>query len=357
MRVAVVGASGNVGTALLRRFAGDGTVTSVVGIARRPPPATALSTGDLPAPYDVASWVGCDIAFPGPDEPVVERLATALAGADAVVHLAWAMHPSHDHVAMHRTNVIGARRVAEAALLAGVPHLVVASSVGTYSPAPDNVPRNERWPIEGVRSSGYSLDKVTVERGLDEIEHLHPRLVVARVRSALVFQRAAGRQVTRNFLGRLVPTRRLARELPTLPWPRGLRLQAVHADDLASAYREIVVRRQRGPFNIAADDVLHAADVAGLVSGGRYREVAPELARAVVAAAWHARIVPVSPGWVDLAGAVPVLDTGRAAHLLGWHPVHSSLESLAEVLAGIAEGAGNASPPLRPRRGVLPRYG
>ena len=40
MRVVVVGASGNVGTALLRRFVGDGTVTSVVGVARRVPRGT-----------------------------------------------------------------------------------------------------------------------------------------------------------------------------------------------------------------------------------------------------------------------------------------------------------------------------
>ena len=37
MRVVVVGASGNVGTAVLRRFAADPTVTSVVAVARRAP--------------------------------------------------------------------------------------------------------------------------------------------------------------------------------------------------------------------------------------------------------------------------------------------------------------------------------
>jgi nucleoside-diphosphate-sugar epimerase len=37
MRVVVTGASGNVGTSLLRALAGDGAVTSVLGLARRPP--------------------------------------------------------------------------------------------------------------------------------------------------------------------------------------------------------------------------------------------------------------------------------------------------------------------------------
>ena len=38
MRVVVVGASGNVGTSLLERLAGDPAVESVLGVARRRPP-------------------------------------------------------------------------------------------------------------------------------------------------------------------------------------------------------------------------------------------------------------------------------------------------------------------------------
>jgi UDP-glucose 4-epimerase len=354
MRVAVIGASGNVGTALLRRFVDDQTITSVLAIARRPPPQRVLDTDDLPSPYDVASWVRCDVGAPADRELTVNRLAAALLGADAVVHLAWALHPAHDRAAQRRTNVRGTRVVADAVLRAGVPHLVVASSVGVYSPAPDAGPRSEDWPTGGVRSCAYSADKVAAERVLDEIELLHPDLVVARVRPALVFQAAAGRQVTRNFLGALFPTRLLARELPVLPWPRGSKVQAVHAADLAAAIREVVVRRQRGAFNVAAADVLRGEDLAVMMAGGRLRELSPAVARAVVAAAWHARLVPVSPGWMDLAASAPVLDCTRAHHLLGWQPTRSSAESVAEVLAGIAQGAGTASPPLRPRRGTSP---
>ena len=63
MRVVIVGASGNVGTALLRQLATDATVTSVVGVARRAPDRVP------PAPYDIASWHSLDIGEDGPDEP------------------------------------------------------------------------------------------------------------------------------------------------------------------------------------------------------------------------------------------------------------------------------------------------
>jgi UDP-glucose 4-epimerase len=340
MRVVVVGASGNVGTALLRRFVDDGTVTSVVAVARRIPRRPP------PTPYSVATWVACDITAPS----AVDELTPAFVGADAVVHLAWAIQPSHDRRRLHDVNVAGTRTVVEAARWAGVPHVVVASSVGAYSPAPDDELRREGWATDGVRSSAYSVDKAAVERVLDEAEERYPDLAIARLRPALVFQRAAGHQISRYFLGALAPKRAIAGRLPVLPWPTGLRLQAVHADDAADAYREAVVRRVRGAFNIAAPDVLRGAEVAHLVARGELREVAAPEARAVLAAAWHARVVPVGPGWLDMALAAPLLDTSRAERELDWRPRWSAIDAARDLVDGIAAGAGTASPPLRPRR-------
>ncbi len=48
MRVVVVGASGNVGTAVLRRLAEEPVVTSVVAVARRVPRADGSSTVRFP---------------------------------------------------------------------------------------------------------------------------------------------------------------------------------------------------------------------------------------------------------------------------------------------------------------------
>ena len=130
-----------------------------------------------------------------------------------------------------------------------------------------------------------------------------------------------------------------------------MRLQAVHADDVAQAYLAAVRTKAGGAFNIAADDVLGGRDIASLLSGGRYREVPTAAVRAAVSAGWNARLVPVSPGWIDMAAAAPVMDTTRARDQLGWSPRRSALDTVAEVVAGMADGAGTASPPLRPRGG------
>lgn len=343
MKVVVVGASGNVGTAVLRAVRAESRVAEVVGVARRVP------TGTPPAPYDVARWVHVDLAETGPDEPVVARLAAAFAGADAVVHLAWALQPTHRRDVLRRTNVDGTRRTIDAAVAAGVPHLVVASSVGAYTPVRDDVPRDEGWPTDGVRTSEYSVDKVAVERLLDEAELSHPGLRVARIRPALIFQRVAGSGVERYFLGRMAPAAVLRHRLPVLPWPTGVRVQAVHADDVAQVYLQVVLRRSTGAFNVAAPDVLHGQDVADVLAGGRRRDVPVALVRAVVSAGWLGRAVAVSPGWVDLAAGVPLLDAGRARQELDWRPRWSARAALERIVSGLAEGAGTASPPMRPR--------
>jgi len=105
MRVVIVGATGNTGTALLRALADEPEVTSVVGIARR------LPDRDAP-PYSTAEWVTADISSTEPDDVVVGRLAEAFRGADAVVHLAWLIQPNRDRDLLRRTNVEGTRATA-----------------------------------------------------------------------------------------------------------------------------------------------------------------------------------------------------------------------------------------------------
>ncbi len=283
---------------------------------------------------------------------MLDRLEAAFRGADAVVHLAWQIQPSHDRDRLRRTNVEGTRRVLEAADAAGVPHVVAASSVGAYRPVEDDEPRDESWPVDAEpRRSAYSVDKAATEELLDAWSD---RLAVARLRPALVFQRAAASAIERYFLGPALPARVLRLPLPVLPWPSGVRVQAVHADDVAAAVRAVLARRATGPFNLAADDVLRRDDVARVLSARRTVDVPLPVVRGALSAAWRLRAAHLSPGWLDLAAGVPVLDTARAREVLGWVPARSAVQSLAELVDGMVDGAGTASPVLRPRRRARP---
>jgi UDP-glucose 4-epimerase len=347
MRVVVVGATGNVGTAVLRALTKEPRITSIVGVARRRPDSSRQ-------PYSAAEWHALDVSAPGPGARVGDttddRLVEILRGADAVVHLAWLIQPNHDRDLMRRTNVGGTRRVALACAKAGVPHLVAASSWAAYSPVADDVPRDESWATEGIRTSHYSVDKAAQERVLDAAQRDHPGLTVSRLRTALVFQAGAGAEIVRYFIGPYVPLSLLRpRVLPVLPLPRGLRLHVVHADDAADAYLRVVLQRAPGAFNVTADPLLRPRDLAEILDHGRVVSIPPRLLRPPMALAWDLRLLAADAGWLDMGMGVPVMDGSRARTELGWSPRHTSAEALQEMLTGIVDLDGGPSAPLRPR--------
>src|SRR3954470_11101284 len=128
LRIAVTGGTGNVGTALLRRLTDPAAgVAEVRGLVRRQPPQTA--------PYDRVSWHVADLG----ETRSEHELGGFLDGVDAVVHLAWAIQPGRHAKLLHRVNVDGTRRVARAAIGAGVQHVVHMSSLGAYAPGPVDI--------------------------------------------------------------------------------------------------------------------------------------------------------------------------------------------------------------------------
>jgi UDP-glucose 4-epimerase len=334
MRIVVTGATGNVGTSVLRALARDERVGEIIGVARRQP--------DWQAPR--TRWVSADVER--------DDLRPLLRGAGAVIHLAWLIQPSRDAGELERVNVHGSRKLFEAAAEVGVPALVHASSVGVYSPGPKDRPVDESWPRDGVASSFYSRHKALAEKLLDQVEGAHPEMRIVRLRPGLIFKREAGPEIRRLFAGPLVPAALIRPGwLPLLPLPDRLVLQAVHGDDVGEAYRLAALSEDaRGAYNIAADPVLDPATLAGFF--GARRVPAPErLLRAAADLTWRAHLQPSPPGWLDMGLEVPVLDTRRARSELGWSPTRTATEALRELLDGMREPAGLDTPPLRPRAG------
>jgi nucleoside-diphosphate-sugar epimerase len=334
MRVVVFGASGNVGTSVLAALAGEERVREVVGVARRAPKAV------LPK----VSWHTADIADPNTD------LAALMRGADCVVHLAWLIQPSRDESVTHAANVEGSQRVFDAVARAGVPALVYASSVGAYAPGPKDRAVDESWSTTGIASSFYSRHKAAVERILDSFEAAHPEVRVVRLRPGLIFKRAAATGIRRLFAGPFLPSPLVRRELiPIVPSHPRLVFQAVHSLDVGDAYRlAIVLDDARGAYNVAAEPVLNPSEL-GRILGARPVPVPATLLRLGADLTWRLRLQPTSPGWVDMALAVPIMDTTRARTELGWTPTRTASDALLELIDGMRERAGDDTPPLSPQ--------
>lgn len=337
MTVAITGASGNVGTALLRRLAEAG-IGEVRGLARRRPPETE--------PYAGVRWFSADLGSAG-SEPV---LAEFLDGVDAVVHLAWALVPDRQPEVLHAVNIEGTRRVLAAAGAAGVPHVVHMSSIGTYAAGPQTHPVGEGWPVTGVPSSQYSRQKVECEQLVRDFDAAHPDVTVSVTRPTLVLQPDAASEIGRYFLGPILfPAARalpgpVAKLLP-LPLPGSLHLGFVHADDVADAIARIVDRRAPGPFNLSAPPHFDADGLARAL-GVRRVPVPAVVLRTGMQAAFLAHVLQIEPGWLDLGLGVPPLDTTKARIELEWRARHSGGDLLREFVAALGSGQGHAGPLL-----------
>jgi len=156
MRVAVTGATGHVGVNLVRALVERGDDVRVLMRGRQ----------DTLADLDVQRVTGS----------LADVDARTFAGAEVVFHLAAKISISGDPDGQVRaTNVDGTRRVAEAALAAGVRRLVHCSSVHAfdlYAPAggPEQAV-DESWPRvpDAAPHFAYDRSKAAGERALREV--------------------------------------------------------------------------------------------------------------------------------------------------------------------------------------------
>jgi UDP-glucose 4-epimerase len=339
MRVVVTGASGNVGTSVLEALAAEPKVKEVVGIARRVPEV------EMPK----VEWVGADV--------LEVDLVPFFDGADAVVHLAWAIQPSRDETMTERINVEGSRRVFAATAAAKVPALVHASSVGAYSPGPKGRQVDESWPVDGIPTSFYSRHKAACEDLLDELERRSPQLRIVRLRPGLIFKAEAASEIRRLFAGPFVPGFLVQKRwIPLIPRVPRLRFQAVHSRDVGEAYRQAVVRDVSGAFNIAAEPEIGVNELCEFF-GARSFPLPAGALRGAAQLSWKLRLQPSPPGWIDLALGVPMMDTARAREELGWEPSVDALDAFDELLRGMRDAKGGPTPPLDPTAGGHMRAG
>ncbi|WP_053752100.1 SDR family oxidoreductase [Streptomyces sp. MMG1533] len=332
--IVVTGATGNVGTSVVRLLSEDPKVESVRGLARRLPEWMPPKT----------EWSTVDLASDRSD------LIKEFEGADAVVHLAWAFQPTHDPATTWRTNVLGSIRVFDAVATAGVPTLVHASSVGAYSPGPKDHAVDETWPTHGWPDAAYCREKAYLERALDTFERAHPDVRVVRMRPAFLFKRESASEQRRIFGGRFLPGP-LARPdvLPFLPDIPGLRVQALHTDDAAKAYHLALRTDVNGAFNLAGEPPVDA-ELLGEMLGARPVRLPRTAARSAIAAAWGLHLLPASPHLFDAVLRLPLMDCTRARTELGWQPDHTAPEVLEEFLLGMQQGAGAGTEPMEGRK-------
>ena len=168
MKIAVTGASGRVGTAVVERALRDGH--EVVAVDRTAPGSTAPAT----------EVVELDMQ----DYDAVTR---ALSGCDGLVHLAAITGPGRlpDHV-VHDHNVVSSYHALSAAAELGIRRISQASSVNAIGGRFSRSPRYDYFPIDEQHAAyvedPYSLSKWICEQQAESIARQYPGTTIASLR-------------------------------------------------------------------------------------------------------------------------------------------------------------------------------
>ncbi|MBR7830402.1 NAD-dependent epimerase/dehydratase family protein [Actinospica sp. MGRD01-02] len=230
LTVAVTGAAGHVGAAVLRHLARHDGVGRSVGLVPR---------GSKPEGEDWPEGVdrrAADLLDPS--------LAERLADVDVLVHTDLDASPDTDPAERTRHNVRGTETVLTAAAAAGVHRVILRSSAMVYGALPDNpVPIPDCAPLRAVPDGSLIADLLEIERLGRRAPRAHLGLHVTVLRPAIVTGPGVDTVFTRHF-----EAPRLLVVKDTEPcW------QFCHLEDLAGAFAFAAAHEEiEGAYNVAS---------------------------------------------------------------------------------------------------------
>ena len=241
MKVVVLGASGNAGTALLRALEaeparrggrrGGAPTARPTGLRRRRPGARSTSPRD-------------------PLEPV-------LRGADAVVHLAWLIQPARDLEQSRAVNVGGSRRVMAAVARRASPRSSTPRRSAPTRAAPRTASSTRRGRRAGCPRRSTRATRPRSSGCWTGSSSSIPTSASCACDPGLIFQRGAASEIRRLFAGPFLPSPLVApRWIPIVPaqrtaalsgGPRRRRRRCLPPRHRRRRPRRVQRRRRAGP--------------------------------------------------------------------------------------------------------------
>jgi nucleoside-diphosphate-sugar epimerase len=288
--VAVTGATGGLGGALLTRLA-----------------ERAEAEGTAP-PTGLAGL------------PAAAALQDALAGVHTVVHLAPGRDPAAP-VERRRGDVEGTRALLDAARPAGVRRVVLLTSTDVHRARPGEVPLPETAPVRAPADGSLTGDWVETERLADHARRTGLDVVVLRPATLVGVGPADLGAAVRSLSG----SRLLAVRGVEPLW------QLCHAEDLVRALELAATGRLRGSAAVACEGWLRQEEVERL-SGRRRLELPAAVVLSTAERLHRLGVSPGPPGELDALLAPVVVEPARL-RAAGWHPEWTNEAALRAHLA------------------------
>lgn len=305
--ILVTGASGFVGGALVRRLKSDGH--PVREVVRSPTPFVDGNRGAVVSIDATTEW------------------ADLLTGVTTVVHCAARVHQMNDGPESaddyERVNVLGTKRLAEAAVDAGVQRFVYLSSVKALG---DSTQPGERFsPTSPFHPTDpYGQSKADAERQLAELSE-HTGLAVVVVRPPLVYGPGA-----RGNIERL---QRLIRKKVPIPLGSVNNSRSLVGLDNLTDFLALVAVHDDAPgntFMVTDEDSPSTATV--------MRTIAKAMGTRVFLVPVPMRILRLATSalrlnsYLDRLTSNCEIDSSSCREILGWKPPHSTQSSIASVV-------------------------
>jgi nucleoside-diphosphate-sugar epimerase len=295
--VVVTGAAGATGRRVRAILAADPAVTAVVAVDRRAVPSTGTVTARR---LDLRSATRSD-------------WEEILAGADALVHLAFDGDTERAGRRTAGANVGGTRRMLEAATTAGVPQVVLLSSAMVYGAWPNNPqPITESAPLRPNPDFAYAVQRAQVEQLLaDWVTAGHGRCA-AVLRPATILSSS-------GWIGRAMAAATGIRAGQDDP-PQ----QFVHPDDAAAAVVAAWRHRLDGPYNVAPDGWVDGEGLRRLAANPARVRLPRRLASTVSRVRWRFQRGPIPPGLLPYTEHSWVVANDRLETDGHWRPTYSN---------------------------------
>ena len=301
-RIAVTGASGYVGSLLIRRLAGSEAVGGILAIDVRDP---------SPAFGDCVSFVRQDVSQPFPG-------LFAEHSIDTVVHLAYELRQGRDREANRRVNVDGTRHTLDACRQGGVRRVVYLSSTSVYGAHPDNPEAlSEEMPTRPVAGFQYSEDKLQSERLIASFATESPKVTACILRCCPVMGANAD-----NFIASAFDKPFLVAVSGTNP-----PMQLIHEDDIGRCLETAVLGDADGLYNVAGAGSMSWGEMAS--ARGRWVFSLPAwLLYPATQLTWALRLQSDSPALgLDMIRHRWLADTGKIEREMGFRPRFSSRDA------------------------------
>lgn len=313
LRVAVTGASSELGERLLARLIDDPSIEAITCLD--------VTMANVTAPQ--VSFRRVDLTNPSSEAALLEALASAK--VDALYHLAFVSSRVHRAAFAHELEVLGTLRLLAAAGQLRVSRVVVPSLTALYGATGKGAAYAQTSAaLHGAAGSRYVGDRIEVERQLQDFARHQAKADVVVLRLAPVVGPRSDNPVTRLLKTRLVPT-----VLGFDPlW------QVVHEDDAATALHRALTCAP-GTYNVAARGVLPFSSIVAM-SGGNALPLPSFLLRSVIALleAVGRSSVPVS--LLDYLRYSCLADVGAAEEALDFLPRYSIAEAVQSMCGDTA---------------------